>query len=280
MAYDTNSDRVVMFGGYGSANLGDTWEYDNETGPQGTWTQRTPWAKPSARYASAFAYDRESDRMVLHGGWTGAYDRETWAYDQNALDTVISLNYSKLLALPAGLYNVTFRIKAGSSGAPKVNITLDNATLDEQNVTANANHTSSLRISIGAGDHWLQVRGTGLTNLHLVRFVKIGTDPKKGDTDSDGLKDDEPYVHGTLPTSKDTDLDGLWDGREIAGQDITVNGQTTRGESSPVLADTDSDGLADESEWGKQLNESFEAPSSKWTKFGSSGTWSWGKDGT
>src|SRR3989475_5847443 len=109
----------------------------------------------------------------------------------------------------------------------------------------------------------------------------IRTDPFDFDTDHDGLPDGAellpgPEVSLTDPTDSDTDRDGLADGRErlTYGSDPTltdsdedslsdyveVTPRVFRAEidglvverplvTSPVMADTDGDGLADNEEW-------------------------------
>ncbi|MEZ4319854.1 MAG: hypothetical protein R3F61_20255 [Myxococcota bacterium] len=62
--------------------------------------------------------------------------------------------------------------------------------------------------------------------------------PVVGDTDGDGLTDDEEALLGTDPLDADTDDDGLSDGAEAAGA------------TDPLLADTDGDGLGDGLESG------------------------------
>jgi N-acetylneuraminic acid mutarotase len=101
MAYDSESDIVIMFGGsipkdynpYGG-NMGynDTWGYDYNTN---TWTNITPSISPLGRSNSILTYDSESDKIVLFGGYhshtvsayydpTGeVYQRDTWTYDYN-----------------------------------------------------------------------------------------------------------------------------------------------------------------------------------------------------
>ena len=86
MAYDSESDRVVLFGGTDSNfDLGDTWAYDLNTN---AWTNMDPATRPGARGYHALAYDSQSDRIVLFGGKTDNKQRgisdETWAYDLNA----------------------------------------------------------------------------------------------------------------------------------------------------------------------------------------------------
>src|SRR3989442_8385889 len=69
MAYDSRSDRVILFGGWGGYGnprpLGDTWAYDFSTN---TWTQMFPAVGPPARMYFAMTYDNQSDRVILFGG--------------------------------------------------------------------------------------------------------------------------------------------------------------------------------------------------------------------
>lgn len=85
MAYDSESDRVILFGGEGAESLGDTWAYDFNTN---TWVDMAPSTAPRARLAHAMAYDTESDLVVLFGGIqeaNGGYFlfNDTWTYDFN-----------------------------------------------------------------------------------------------------------------------------------------------------------------------------------------------------
>ena len=75
MAYDAESDRVVLLGGLS----GQTWAYDFNTN---TWRNMSPVTRPLG--GGAMAYDAESDRVVLFLQWTGAPDNETWTYDFNS----------------------------------------------------------------------------------------------------------------------------------------------------------------------------------------------------
>ena len=81
MAYDAESDRVILFGGGLPALSDETWAYDFNTN---TWTKMEPTTRPSRRVPVTMAYDAESDRIVLFGGWAGAPDDETWTYDFNS----------------------------------------------------------------------------------------------------------------------------------------------------------------------------------------------------
>lgn len=73
----------------------------------------------------------------------------------------------------------------------------------------------------------------GTTYLNTRRY-KVSSDPKRADTDGDGLEDDVELVIKSDPTKVDTDGDGLWDGEEW-NQWLT----------SPTNVDTDGDSRGD-----------------------------------
>ncbi len=82
MVYDSESDRIVLFGGATNTCLSDTWEYDLNSD---TWTRKSPSASPTARGWHGTAYDSESDRIVLFGGYNRSnYLNDTWEYDLNS----------------------------------------------------------------------------------------------------------------------------------------------------------------------------------------------------
>ena len=83
MAYDSESDRVILFGGLddGATYSGDTWAYDFNTN---NWTLMSPSTHPSDRFDAPMTYDSESDRVIMIGGWNaGGFIDEVWAYDFN-----------------------------------------------------------------------------------------------------------------------------------------------------------------------------------------------------
>jgi hypothetical protein len=81
MAYDSQSDRLVIFGGNTGKFENDTWAYDYG---KNNWTNMLPMSGPSQRQSVTMAYDVRSDRMLLFGGNTGTYNGETWSYDFDA----------------------------------------------------------------------------------------------------------------------------------------------------------------------------------------------------
>ena len=86
LAYDAESDRVILFGGWNkvAGGLDDTWAYDYNTN---TWTEM---AKGPAKHLGArLAYDAESDRIILFGG----YDMTSGVLLQRHLGLRLQLGY-------------------------------------------------------------------------------------------------------------------------------------------------------------------------------------------
>ncbi|MEL6338378.1 MAG: hypothetical protein AAFQ65_00560 [Myxococcota bacterium] len=75
VAFDTNRNRLVLYGGAGcavgvctNATCGETWEFD----PEGSWTRMTSTNNPPALSRHAMVYDEARERVVLFGGVTDA----------------------------------------------------------------------------------------------------------------------------------------------------------------------------------------------------------------
>jgi len=95
MTYDVESDRIIIFGGRDLSQglpaiiRDDTWAYDYNSN---TWEEMNPSNYPKDRWEHGLAYDNESDRIILYGGYTdGANYNDTWAYDYNT-DTWTKMN--------------------------------------------------------------------------------------------------------------------------------------------------------------------------------------------
>ena len=81
MAYDSDSDRVVMFGGDSGQNwLEDTWTYDTDAN---RWMEVSTNEPPWRRALHAMAYDPDAGRVVLWGG-ADRDDTLAWAFDLGA----------------------------------------------------------------------------------------------------------------------------------------------------------------------------------------------------
>ncbi|MFX1504772.1 MAG: kelch repeat-containing protein [Promethearchaeota archaeon] len=93
-AYDSQSDRIILCSGDNgtfSKIFNDTWAYDYNTD---TWENlTTPEMRKIAKIMAAVAYDSESDRIIMFGGWKWAHDQivyqstgvgETWSYDYDS----------------------------------------------------------------------------------------------------------------------------------------------------------------------------------------------------
>src|ERR1043165_3976183 len=76
IAYDSARARVVLFGGSGAANLGDTWEWDGAA-----WTLKST-AGPKPRSLHAMAFHAGLNKTLLFGGLMAApLDTHTWQWD-------------------------------------------------------------------------------------------------------------------------------------------------------------------------------------------------------
>lgn len=74
MTFDSNRNRVVLFGGSGAT--GDTWEWDGDH-----W-RRIASADAEGRFNSVMAYDETAELVIRFGGWTGkSRVGDTWEYD-------------------------------------------------------------------------------------------------------------------------------------------------------------------------------------------------------
>lgn len=87
MAYDTEDQRTILFGGnvytFTTVTSDETFSWDGTT-----WTELAPASRPPARKSHAMAYDRARDEVVLFGGVdqsdfghfadTWVFDGETW----------------------------------------------------------------------------------------------------------------------------------------------------------------------------------------------------------
>ena len=91
IVYDSESDRVILFGGYDIPNdklSQSTWAYDYNID---TWTEMNPATNPPGRNLHSITYDSSVDRIILWGGDSATMsnpntpkDRSVWAYDYNA----------------------------------------------------------------------------------------------------------------------------------------------------------------------------------------------------
>ncbi|MHA1466297.1 MAG: Kelch repeat-containing protein [Candidatus Heimdallarchaeaceae archaeon] len=96
VAYDTESDLVIVFGGTKEANAyldqtggayhGETWSFDYNTN---IWDNITPSVSPVPRMGASMVYDSEHDLIILFGGYTHLLrteiDHETWSFNYNTL---------------------------------------------------------------------------------------------------------------------------------------------------------------------------------------------------
>lgn len=78
MVWDSNRDRVLLFGGGGNDGLlADTWQFAG-----GAWNRIETPSAPSARRLAGHAFDAVRDRFIVFGGFDGVTNlRDTWEFD-------------------------------------------------------------------------------------------------------------------------------------------------------------------------------------------------------
>lgn len=85
LVLDSNSDRLVLFGGFDPASSTSFRRNDVWVLPLGgplSWQEVTPAVPgPSPRSSFGFAYHAPADRLVIHGGTDPAFRNDTWALD-------------------------------------------------------------------------------------------------------------------------------------------------------------------------------------------------------
>lgn len=72
IAYDSLNNKLILFGGYNSSPIGDTWAYDYSTN---SWEEMKPSTSPLPMYGHAMVYNPEIQKIVMFGGV------QTWTYD-------------------------------------------------------------------------------------------------------------------------------------------------------------------------------------------------------
>lgn len=87
IVYDSESDRIIMFGGFDMTKytfVHETWVYDKT---DKSWKNMQPKKHPSGRNYVGMVYDSKADRVVLWGDWQKNYtpgtDDSVWTYDYN-----------------------------------------------------------------------------------------------------------------------------------------------------------------------------------------------------
>jgi hypothetical protein len=78
MAFDPVSNKIVLFGGFGTnGNLNDTWTFDGSN-----WTEIVTAVAPPVRNGATMAFDRRINKLVMFGGFdVSQYLQDTWLWD-------------------------------------------------------------------------------------------------------------------------------------------------------------------------------------------------------
>ncbi len=120
MAFDPNSRRVILFGGYGNDGQprADTWAWDGSN-----WTPLSPSVSPPARAGAAITTFATKGEVILIGGEASAPFTDAWSWHANSWSQITS----------PGLRQRACAVDVGS----KVLVVGGNIASDSQTVTWN-----------------------------------------------------------------------------------------------------------------------------------------------
>ncbi len=113
MVYDSESDRLIFFGGYDIPNNGyfnETWVFDLATN---MWTQMTPAIAPPGTNFQSMVYDSAADRVLMWGSvsddrlWSYDYNNDTWA-EVAETGTPPLTDYTRMVYVPALQQSILF----------------------------------------------------------------------------------------------------------------------------------------------------------------------------
>ena len=77
MVYDAATNNVVLFGGFNTGELADTWTWNGTA-----WTKLSPATTPPALRGASMVFDATTNNVVLFGGLgTGGPVADTWTWD-------------------------------------------------------------------------------------------------------------------------------------------------------------------------------------------------------
>ncbi|MCH8908320.1 MAG: hypothetical protein IH840_14630, partial [Candidatus Heimdallarchaeota archaeon] len=77
MVYDPDLQKSILFGGYTTLPLDETWTFDYSSN---SWTQLAPSTAPSVRWQHGIAYDSDAELIILFGGYDTISKGDTWLY--------------------------------------------------------------------------------------------------------------------------------------------------------------------------------------------------------
>lgn len=77
-AYDSNGDRLFIYGGQSGGDLGDLWAFDLNAK---AWREIVSMTKPGARRFASMVYDSSQKRLLVFGGRGSEVFGDLWAFD-------------------------------------------------------------------------------------------------------------------------------------------------------------------------------------------------------
>src|SRR5262245_8381537 len=156
--FDPVRNRMMVIGG-SPGPMGDVWAQPL-TGPP-LWSRLVPaGAAPSGRFAHSVIYQPTQDRVILFGGYDGAYRNDVWALSLSGTPAWIQLT------------------PAGSPPAPRYeHVAVYDASRDRMIIFFGGQYNAPLddawALSLGATPTWTQLTPAGSPPLSRARAVGV-----------------------------------------------------------------------------------------------------------
>ncbi len=195
MAYDTQSDRVILFGGLGQDGYsGDTWAYDSAAN---AWTDRTTTNHPEGRRSMGMAYDSSADRIILFGGTNASLtgQQDTWSYD---FDTNAWTNLDPPTS-PSGRYGFGFAYDSAIDRCILFGgLTAGGASSETWAYDLTANEWTLLAANPSPPSRWIPGMAYDRGSARTILFGGQGDPAILGDTWSLATHDSAPFPPRSL----------------------------------------------------------------------------------
>jgi len=168
--YDPADNRMIIFGGTGTAVLNDVWELSNANGLGGTptWTQLSPSGNlPPGSWGSSAVYDTVNNIMTVFGG--------NLAQTSPATNAVWTLSHANGLGGTPQWTNIVVKGAPGSPAKRAAHTAIYDVAHNRMTIFGGVDFSS--KAFLGFNDAWVLDNANGLGGTPAWTRLKPGTAP-------------------------------------------------------------------------------------------------------